>query len=59
MDIETPHPLKIDIDTCLIELNSNSTTITPNKDFCSKNKVVENSSTRLKEMEEKLDRLQK
>ena len=59
VDIETPPPPKIDIDTYFIELNSNSTTITPNKNFCSKNKVVEKSSTRLKEVEEKLDRLQK
>ena len=53
-----PSP-KIDIATYFIELNSNSTTITPNKNFCSKNKVVKQSSTRLKEVEEKLDRQQK
>ena len=59
MDIETPQSIQMDTGRHFVKLSSNNTTIMSKKELWSKKTVVEKSSTKLKEVEEKLDRLQK
>ena len=59
MDIETPPSTQMDTETHFVKLSSNNTTIMSKKELWSKKIVAEKSSTKLKKVEEKLDRLQK